>query len=348
MRNELLDKGFATLEARLPPGWQAVLRAGSSDRQDAAYDAEIRITASDRRRARVAVQVKDRVEPRDALRLATLAASLRPRPPLLISRFLSKATRERLSDVGLNWLDLTGNVRLILSEPGLYVETQGAQKRPEGEGRPARTLKGDSAGRVVRALLRSRPPIGVRELAAQAAVDPGYASRVLDLLDSAALVERNPRGPVESVDRVRLLRRWAEDAPLRARGESAFYFEPRGVAALLERLKATNMDYAITGSVAAQQFAAIAPPRLAQVYVRDYPAAAAAELGLRAAKNGGNVQLIRPRDGAVLTESSSGSDGLRYASPVQVAADLLTAPGRGPNEGEEMLRWMSELTNAWR
>ena len=40
--------------------------------------------------------------------------------------------------------------------------------------------------------------------------------------------------------------------------------------------------------------------------------------------------------------------GVWYAAPSQVAADLLTSPGRGPAEGEELIQWMQANEEAWR
>lgn len=41
-------------------------------------------------------------------------------------------------------------------------------------------------------------------------------------------------------------------------------------------------------------------------------------------------------------------DGVWYAAPSQIAADLLTSPGRGPAEGEELIEWMFAHEGAWR
>lgn len=345
----LTQRGLRVLEERLPPRWRAAWEKRTSAKADIWYSALLRITAPDGRRASIAVEAKSRIEPRDALRIAALAVRLENTSLLVLSPFLSAATRERLREASLNWLDLTGNVRLVLPDPGLFIEAEGARKQPAGGERPARSLKGDSAGTIVRALLAVSPPVGVRELAQTAGIDAGYVSRVLELLNDAALVERGPRGRVHRVDRARLLRRWAADAPLEKRGEQALLLEPRGLPALVQRLKSAGIPtYAVTGSLAAQRWAAVAPPRLAQVYVDADLQKVAATLGLRSTDSGANVQLIRPRSKAVFEESKVGDDGLRYASPVQVAADLLTSPGRGPAEGEELLRWMAEREEPWR
>ncbi len=348
-QTDLVQNGLQVLRDRLPNGWTAVLEARElTAKQGFGLDAVLSIEAPDEQRARLMIEAKTRMTPRDALFLGSMAARLDGVPLLVMSRFLSKATRERLREADLNWLDLTGNLRLVLTRPGLFIEAEGQQRRRGTSSSPARTLKGESAGRTVRALLAAMLPIGVRELAEQAGTDPGYASRVLDLLDKGALIERKPRGPVWRVDRPRLIRRWAEDAPLTTRGRIETFLEPRGLQTFLKRLQSTAVSYAITGSLAAQRWAPVAAARLAQLYVGDDPLDAAAQFELRPAENGANVQLIRPKDLAIISGASRGDDGLFYAAPVQVALDLLTSPGRAPSEGEELLKWMTERDDVWR
>ena len=60
-----------------------------------------------------------------------------------------------------------------------------------------------------------------------------------------------------------------------------------------------------------------------------------------------NVILIEPGDEGVFTGSTV-QEGLSLAAPSQVAADLLTSPGRGPAEAEELLDWMGKNEDAWR
>lgn len=58
---------------------------------------------------------------------------------VVIARYLSPATRARLRDGGVGYLDLTGNARIVLSNPGLFIETHGASENPDPTGRPTRT-----------------------------------------------------------------------------------------------------------------------------------------------------------------------------------------------------------------
>ena len=93
--------------------------------------------------------------------------------PVVVAPFLSSRTRDRLEERGTGYIDQTGNARLVLDRPALFVYTSGAERDPRREERPARTLKGAKAGRIVRALCDFAPPVGVRELAARCQTDPG-------------------------------------------------------------------------------------------------------------------------------------------------------------------------------
>ncbi|HEU4407688.1 MAG TPA: hypothetical protein VFS43_20660 [Polyangiaceae bacterium] len=312
-----------------------------------AIDAIVELIAPDRRSVRVAVETKSQLDPKNVVAVieAFRVADVSP-PFLVISRYLSPSVRERLRERTINFLDLTGNTYLVVREPGLFIETQGANEDPDRDERSARSLRGPKAGRIVRVLVDSKDPPGVRELAAAAGVDAGYTSRVLAFLDSEALVTRVGHGRLQSVNWPALLRRWALDAPLEARGAIGTYLEPRGLPSFLARLGKSTETYAVTGSLAAARFAPSASSRLGTVWVRDAKEAAV-RLGLRPADSGANVLLIEPSDEGVLRGAAQ-HEGVVYAAPSQVAADLLTSPGRGPAEAEELIAWMQEHEDVWR
>jgi hypothetical protein len=305
------------------------------------------LTAPDRRKGTLSLETKARLDPKGARALVEAVRQARIQGALIvISRYLSEDTRARLQEGNLSYLDLTGNVRIVLSEPGLFIETQGASQDPEREERPARSLRGPKAGRIVRALIDRKEPPGVRELAALTKINAGYVSRVLELLDQQALVTRVGHGKLQSVDWPALLRRWAKEAPLETRGRVQTYLEPRGLSALLARLAKSEERYVVTGGLAAAAAAPTAPTRLGTIWVRD-AAEAAKHLGLRAVEAGANLLLIEPNDEGVF-DGAMQREGIWYAAPSQAAADLLTSPGRGPAEGEELIGWMRMNEDAWR
>jgi hypothetical protein len=344
--NERVAKVLEALRGRLPAGWTGSVAAPSATARAAAIDAVLRIRRTGAAAGTVRVGTKSRIEPKD---VDYLAAALRPTaddPVLIAAPYLSPRTQERLRDAGFSYADLTGNVRLELTEPGLFIDTTGARENPDPSPRDRKSLKGAKAGRLVRALCDFRPPVGLRELARRAGVDPGYASRVVELLDREALVTRMPRGPITAVDWRGLLTRWAQDySPFRRQGAS-MYLAARGVPALIEKLKQSRTPYAVTGSWAAAEVAPVAPPRLLLVYV-ERPREVEKTYDLRPADVGANVALLTPFD-EVVFERTSVKNGVTIAAISQVAADLLTSPGRGPNEAEALMQWMQENEDAWR
>ena len=205
--NTLVGRVIAALTARLPSGWAV---SSVPPPKASSVDAAFSIRNKDAP-GTVLVLSKGRLEPKD---VDYLAATLFPTPdqPILIAApYLSPRTQERLRNRRFGYADLTGNVRLELTEPGLFIETTGARENPEPSPRERKSLKGAKAGRLVRALCDFRPPVGLRELAKRAGVDPGYTSRVIDFLDREALVTRTPRGPINTVDWRALLNRWSQE-----------------------------------------------------------------------------------------------------------------------------------------
>ncbi len=348
--NKLVSRAIDELEIRLPSSWRTEVEFESA-RSHRVFDALVRLCAPDGTCGTFILEAKNRVEPRDVRTIADRLGMYGRLPdegtvvPVLVAPFLSPRTRERLEERGVGYVDLTGNVLLAADSPALFVQAKGAEQDPRREERPARTLKGAKAGRVVRALCDFAPPVGVRELAGRAEIDPGYASRVLALLEKEDLIRRERRGPVTDVDWRALIRRWTEDYSLFGSNRTATYLEPRGLGSLLRKLRDSDLRYAATGSLGSASVAPVAPARLAVLFVDDLEDAAGL-LGLRPAEAGANVILAEPFD-PVVYERRREQEGVSYAALSQNAADLLTSPGRGPSEAEELMDWMEKNEDVW-
>jgi len=322
----LLRVASRVLAAKLPAGWkQRVTRVESTSqgRPDAVLD----VTGPDGAKGRVSVEAKMSLVPRAVSDVKTRLAGYSTDPGLVISPFLTRSTRERLRTENLNFLDLTGNVQLVLASPGLYVETQGAEQDPSPKRQPGRSLRGPKAARIVRALCDFPPPLPISDLATRAKVDISYASR--------------PRGPVQSIDTAGLIRRWAQDYAVLTSNDARSYLDPRGLDNLTRGLSkgAIRGRYALTGSIAANRIAPITPARLAMLYVDDVESAAAA-LNLRPTDAGANVMLLTPFDDVVF-ERTWKDGGLTIVTASQAAVDLLTSPGRAPSEAEAILEQLT-------
>ena len=344
--NKMIRDAQEVLRARLPRGWRTDLDEADGTRDDKGADARLQISGPDGRSAYLAVYSKRTLQPRGVLVLRAHLQHFPADDSMVVAPYLSPPVRERLVEAGLGFVDLTGNVRVALSRPGLFIEASGADVNPDRSTRPSRSLRGGKAGRIVRALIDREEPPGVRALAAITGVDAGYASRIVALLDDQALIERSGRGRIVSVDWPRLLERWSQDAPLSSRGTQTMCLEPRGLAALTSRLGTSGLRYAVTGTLAVSELAPVAAAHLAVVYVDDVHAAGSA-LDLRIAERGANVMLIEPEDEWVF-EGRALRNGLSAVTVSQAAADLLTSPGRGPAEAEALIAWMRDNERAWR
>jgi hypothetical protein len=360
---ELLASLEAILDDKMPEGWSVSVDREPSGRTQGQWrpDAQLVVEAPNKAKARLAVEVRASLYPRDAYALSSELGSLWLRPPvpkgriptvddvdgvLVVSRFLTERTRSMLEKLGFSYADATGNLRIATRVPPFFIEISGADANPWAEDRPLRSLRGPASARVVRALLDFQPPYSLRLLAELAELPLGSASRVVSLLVSEALVERTGRGPIEGVDWKGLLRRWSQDYSLLEANRSKFFLEPRGPKALLARLMELEGPYAVTGSLAASRRAEVAPAALAAVYVRNIDKAAS-RLGLRIAPSGGNVVLVEPL-ADVAFERTWDQEAIAYAALPQVAVDLMTSPGRGPAEAEALIEWMEENEDAWR
>jgi hypothetical protein len=315
-------------------------------------DALMTIRAPDGSEAILAIEAKTHLSPRDVpaimSQIRRYQETLERASGLVVASFLPPRTRDLLAEAMLSYADATGNVRLVLDRPAVFINTIGESSDPWGRGevRSLRSLKGPTASRVIRALCDFRPPFGVQELAERSSISLGSVSRVFSFLESEALIVRDRYGPVTDVKWADLIRRWTVDYSFSKSNLTRTFLEPRGLPALLDKLRVAPWHHATTGSLAAAAIAPIASPRLATVYVND-AVEAAQHLRLRPTDSGVNVILAEPFD-PVVYDRTREIDGIRYAAPSQVAADLLTGPGRSPAEGEDLIRWMQEHEDAWR
>ncbi len=58
--------------------------------------------------------------------------------------------------------------------------------------------------------------------------------------------------------------------------------------------------------------------------------------------------LAQPKFDVVFERPLRTVGGVAVASPSQVVVDLMTGPGRNPNEAEELLEWMKRNEQSWR
>lgn len=341
------------LRARLPKSW-AVDSSDAASSPVPGFDAGLTIVAPDNSLVRIGIEVRLLVEPRDVQRLIERLAPNGDDAlwdiALVAARYLSAATQERLKIAGLSFVDATGNIYLRSDHPPIFISARGRDHDPwRGPGRPRGTLKGAPAAHVVRALLDAPGPWRMRELITAADTSTGSVYRVIEFLESDALAVRNDLDGTISVPQwANLLRRWAADYKFLTTNVVSRWIAPRGIeSAIQAAAESKAVEYAVTGSVAAQSWAAYAPARSLMAYTMD-PRRTAEAWGLRETDSGANVLLAEPAYPVLTQGAHPRPDGLVIAAPIQVAVDLLEGPGRAPTEAEALIDWMVSHEPDWR
>lgn len=357
---EVLDAALGELQSRLPSGW-TVNAEPQSSHDGRRADALVTLTAPDGRRARLCVEIKrtlatnnlnNVIEQLQTFTNALLATDPRtPAVPVVIARYLAPPQRRWLQERDISYADATGNLRITVSDPAVFLSDIGATKDPwRGPGRPKGNLKGLSAARVVRALVDFRPPYTVPTLMKLAGTPSGNTYRAVDFIEEQDLLVRG-EGQILQVHWRALLERWSTDYGFSTLVGSNAYLAPRGLSDLMTRL--ANLDpsdpagrYAVTGSLATPKWEAYAPAKNAMIYA-EKPDQFAACMELRPVDAGANVIIARAAQTAAFTRAQR-LDGTVIVAPSQAVVDLLGAPGRGPEEGRALLDWMGRNESTWR
>lgn len=362
---EIIDRGTAVLESSLPPGWEIArleLQPGQRNRRD---DAMLQLRSQQPGwSATILVEAKKSFAPRDVGDVlggrAELIRQVSGQAPVLVmAPWLSDRSRLLLEGAGFNYVDLSGNVRLVLSQPAVFLERAATNQKAPATRRTA-GLRGAKAGRVVRLLADVGPPYGVVDLARAAGVTPGYVSKLLEWLDREAIVERSRRGTVYNVDWQELLRRRAETYSVFEVNAVSRYVCANGPAWALEQardLRITGQvrrdEIALTGSLAVEQLVSVAEPSLLILYMRNDTKPLLEQLArLIPAEEGTNVMLATAYDDVIFDRPFWPTLPLKplvqFVACSQLVLDSLTGSGRMPAEGEALMRWMNDNEDRWR
>src|SRR6185436_4324743 len=175
--NVVLRHAVEQIQRTLPSHWTTNVATKTNDVADARVTIRTPAGAS----AALAIAARRQLDPR---LVGEVAEALRGAPAdahVVTAPFLGPRTRERLAEEGIGYIDLCGNMRLVLDRPTVFISSRGDESSPWAAPRSSRSLHAPKACRIVRALADGTPPFGVRQLAAAAGTDPGYVSLLLDL-----------------------------------------------------------------------------------------------------------------------------------------------------------------------
>lgn len=269
---------------------------------------------------------------------------------VLAAPHLSEEQQRRCRDLGMSYIDLSGNA--WLDAGGFYLDRSGHPNKFK-ERRRAGDVFSDKASLVLRALLADPDrAAGIREIAELVSVSPGWVSQVVSRLEEMGYVLSGSDG-VRVHNAEDLLRDWVSVYSYDKNVSAAFYLSFRsldeGLALLRERIDGVNElpPHALALHAGAALVSPHAEVPQVHLYVfgerperrpsRDDLEDVAESLGLHPVAERGNVHLMSPYYAHGAQYGVRRLQGHPMVSDVQLFLDLYNYPARGREQAEHLL-----------
>lgn len=260
---------------------------------------------------------------------------------VLAAPYISDRVAQICRESGVGYIDGAGNCHL--EAPGLYVHIEGQQNQSP-DTRPAENLFAPKSSRIVRTLLES--PLRtwkVQDLAREARVSIGLASRLKHKLIAQAFAEQTPLGLRIRQPR-QLLAAWTQAYSIPARAVPVYGMI--GTHALEQAVADWCVRHEVRCALAEFSAAARWSPMVrytrAAIYVEaqrshDVLEPLMRDLDLKEVDSGPSAELWITDDEAIFFNSEE-RQGVRVVSPLQAYLDLVGNPSRGQEAATELLR----------
>jgi hypothetical protein len=263
--------------------------------------------------------------------------------PMVVAPHLNEEMREICRKMGVGYLDLSGNVWI---EQGTIVIKKDVAKNLYPHQAKERSPFADRASRVLRLLLRRKEPLGVRAIAGEADLDPGYVSRVLRAASEQGYVALDARGQATVRNHEEMLGDWSSFYSWRRnQGAGYFYLGPsesdleERLAGLLKNEAADT--YGLTLHAGNNRLDPFVSYGVVHLYVAEdslIPGRLKKELNLRSVPvEGANLVLARPYYRDSVFYGARQVEGLSVVSDLQLYLDLRRFPVRGLEAAERIL-----------
>lgn len=313
------------------------------NRRQIEWDHVITLTVKpDQRRVDLFVQTRQQLSPNTVLGVFQKLKWVPPDGVLLISApYISPRVADLCREQNVSYLDGVGNCRI--AAPGLFVHVSGCPNRPTAS-KAAVDPFSKKSSRIVRLLL-THPDKGwqLQQLAEQADVSLGLASKVKKALLEEAFLEERDR-LLYLRDPAKLLQDWADHYRPQIKRLQLFAISrpSETEARLADWCRANKIASALTQLSAAWRYSPIVRYDKSVVYTdRKVESgtnlkALLGHLDAREVDTGANCTLWLTDDPAVFTDARD-IDGVKVVSPLQLYLDLKVLAGRGEDAAQEIL-----------
>jgi hypothetical protein len=235
------------------------------------------------------------------------------------------------------FFDLAGNAWIV--SDAVHVDRRGFPN-PFSERRRARGPFSDKASLVLRALIASGPGRGVRSIAEQADLSPGYVSKVVQELEERGYVGRREEGLALRNGR-ELLQDWVRAYRKHWVERRGYFLSVPRAQAVMDAIREASIsdDYVLALQAGASLVAPYADFDVVDVYVHSIDAAVAlaGQLEAREVERGANLRISVPYYRISAFFDRQKAAGLPVVSDLQLYLDLYDYPLRGREQAEQIL-----------
>jgi len=257
---------------------------------------------------------------------------------VIIAPFISREGAEICSELGVGFIDLSGNCLLNLE--GLYIERTGYPnkfKKP----REIQSLFSPKSSRVIRWLLTDpRRVWTLKGLAIETGVSIGLIHRIATALENNLFAKKELRA-FKLEDPARLLEAWREEYHRRAPKWARYVVRVGSVEEFVAKLKTAairhGVRYALSGPGGASLISSYLTPTVVHFYVDVLKQEFLEELKVDPVSSEGNL-LIRVVEQENEFIGSREVKGVYVVSDLQLYLDLWAMGGRGQEAAEELRR----------
>jgi len=333
------DEVRSALEQLFPSGKVEVAEEVQVGDQRADYEAWVQLG---RQRLKLLVEYED---VRSEARLKEAVELLRGREAgrpgelrLFAAPFLSRPRQELLRESGVPFFDLAGNAWITAA--ATHIDRRGFAI-PFVEQRRSRNPFSDKASLVSRSLISSRPVRGVRSIAEEVSLSPGYVSKVVRELERRGYVARQEDG-LALRHGPELLQDWVGAYRKRSVETRSYFVAAPSANAVMDMMKQSLRlaphEYALTTQAGASLIVPYAEFDTVDVYVRDtlMVEAMARDLDAREVRRGANLRISVPYYRISAFFDRQEAEGLSLVSDLQLYLDLYDYPLRGREQAERL------------
>ena len=257
---------------------------------------------------------------------------------IFVAPFLSSSRQALLREQGVPFFDLAGNAWLWSS--ALHIDRRGFPN-PFLEQRDSRDVFSDKASLVARSLIASGPSKGVRAIAEEVDLSPGYVSKIAQELERRGYVAWVEDGLVLRHGE-ELLQDWVAAYRKRPNLARGYFVAAPSAQAVMDEMKRSLGDladrYALAGQAGASLVVNYAEFDVVDAYARDADAvdAMAHALDAREVPRGANLRLGVPYYRVSAFFDQQELEGLPVVSDLQLYLDLYDYPQRGREQAEQL------------